>query len=205
MSQVAAIITDRPAATPAAAAPAKMGNPAVVGLAAFGLTTMLLQFHNLGWMGMGPVLWTGVFFGGIAQICAGLQEHKNGNNFGYTVFTSFGCFWLGFAGMVVASKYGLFPVSKTDVGFYLVAWTLYSGIMLIGSLRISKAMLLAFVSLEVGLVALDIEHFGGSEQLTVFAACMMLITVGTVWYMMAHIVFHDLFGRDVLPVGKPVL
>ena len=26
-----------------------LGNPAVVGLAGFGLTTLILQFHNLGW------------------------------------------------------------------------------------------------------------------------------------------------------------
>jgi hypothetical protein len=23
------------------------------------------------------------------------------------------------------------------------------------------------------------------------------------WYIMAHLIFADLFGRDVLPVGKP--
>lgn len=34
----------------------KIGNPAVVGLAGFGLTTLLLQFHNLGLMGLGPVV-----------------------------------------------------------------------------------------------------------------------------------------------------
>ncbi|HCB14750.1 MAG TPA: hypothetical protein DEP36_14450, partial [Gammaproteobacteria bacterium] len=27
----------------------KLGNPAVVGLAGFGLTTLVLQFHNVGW------------------------------------------------------------------------------------------------------------------------------------------------------------
>ena len=31
------------------------GNPAVVGLAGFGMTTLLLQFHNLGWCGTGIV------------------------------------------------------------------------------------------------------------------------------------------------------
>lgn len=61
----------------------KLGNPAVVGLAGFGLTTMMLQFHNVGWMGIGPVIWLGLIFGGFAQMVAGLQEMKSGNNFGY--------------------------------------------------------------------------------------------------------------------------
>ena len=34
----------------------KLGNPAVVGLSGFGLTTLLLQFHNLGLCGLGPVV-----------------------------------------------------------------------------------------------------------------------------------------------------
>ena len=38
-----------------------MGNPAVVGLAGFGLTTILLQFHNIGLMGLGPVVAMALF------------------------------------------------------------------------------------------------------------------------------------------------
>ena len=46
----------------------KLGNPAVVGLAGFGLTTLVLQFHNVGWMpSIGPVVWLGLMFGGTAQ------------------------------------------------------------------------------------------------------------------------------------------
>ena len=45
----------------------KMGNPAVVGLAGFGLTTLLLQFHNVGWCTIGPVLAMGTISGGTAS------------------------------------------------------------------------------------------------------------------------------------------
>ena len=66
----------------------KLGNPAVVGLAGFALSTLLLQFHNVGWVSMGPVVWLGLVFGGGAQFIAGLQEMKTGNNFGYGAFTA---------------------------------------------------------------------------------------------------------------------
>ena len=55
---------------------AKLGNPAVVGLGGFGMTTLCLQFHNLGWVGIGPVLWLGLIFGGSAQLIAGLLENR---------------------------------------------------------------------------------------------------------------------------------
>ena len=58
----------------------KKGNPAVVGLAGFGMTTLLLQFHNLGIAGLGPVLAMGLIFGGLAQLIAGFMEFKTGNN-----------------------------------------------------------------------------------------------------------------------------
>ncbi len=54
----------------------KIGNPAVVGLAGFGLTTLLLQFHNLGFSGLGPTVAMGFVFGGLAQFIAGLMEQK---------------------------------------------------------------------------------------------------------------------------------
>ena len=66
------------------------GNPAVVGLAGFGLTTMILQFHNVGWCGVGPIVALGLVFGGMAQMIAGFQEFKCGNNFGYSAFVSYG-------------------------------------------------------------------------------------------------------------------
>jgi len=48
----------------------KLGNPAVVGLAGFGITTVLLQLHNLGFAGTGIVFCTAIMFGGLAQLVA---------------------------------------------------------------------------------------------------------------------------------------
>ncbi|MCB1771269.1 MAG: acetate uptake transporter, partial [Candidatus Competibacteraceae bacterium] len=82
----------------------KLGNPAVVGLAGFGLTTLVLQFHNVGWMpSIGPVVWLGLMFGGTAQLIAGLQEMKTGNNFGYCAFTSYGAFWIALCLMLLGN------------------------------------------------------------------------------------------------------
>jgi uncharacterized protein len=182
----------------------KLGNPAVVGLAGFGLTTMMLQFHNLGWAGIGPVVWLGLIFGGFAQMVAGLQEQRMGNNFGYTAFTSYGCFWISLAGILIGNKYDIFKTSTTDLGWFLVAWTLYTAILLVGSLRISKAMAACFTTLTIGFVLLDLAHFGYPE-LTPVAGLDLIVCALLAWYMMAHLIFADLFGRDILPVGRPIL
>jgi uncharacterized protein len=64
------------------------GNPAVVGLAFLGMTTRLLQFHNMGWGGTGTVFCAAMVVGGLMQMIAGFQEFKCGNNFGCSAFCS---------------------------------------------------------------------------------------------------------------------
>lgn len=180
----------------------KLGNPAVVGLAAFGLTTMMLQFHNVGWAGMGPVVWLGLVFGGGAQLIAGLQEMKTGNNFGYSAFTAYGAFWISLALLLIGNHFGLYEASGTDVGWFLVVWTLYTAIMWVGSMRTNGALAWTFTLLLVGFILLDLAHFG-FPQLTVVAGYELMVCALGAWYVMAHIIFQDLWGRDVLPVGKP--
>ncbi len=52
-------------------------NPAPLGLLAFGLTTVLLNLHNAGFFEMNSmILAMGIFYGGLAQIIAGIMESK---------------------------------------------------------------------------------------------------------------------------------
>src|SRR5512141_1141593 len=82
-------------------------NPAPLGLLGFGMTTVLLNIHNAGFFGLGSmILGMGAFYGGIAQIIAGVMEWKKGNTFGTTAFTSYGLFWLSLVTMIVMPKVG---------------------------------------------------------------------------------------------------
>lgn len=178
------------------------GNPAVVGLAGFGLTTLLLQLHNLGLFGMGPVIWVGLVFGGLAQMIAGLQEMKTGNNFGYCAFTSYGAFWISLCLMLLGNTHGWWAMGPTDLGWFLVGWTLFTLILWVGSLRIHGAMAWTFTLLVVGFVLLDLEHFG-MPFLKVPAAIVLIGCALGAWYMMARVILNELWGREVLPAGKP--
>ena len=152
----------------------KIGNPAVVGLGGFGLTTMVLQFHNVGWMGIGPVIWLGLIFGGLAQMIAGLQEMKTGNNFGYCAFTAYGCFWIALALLLIGNQYNIYVSNKTDIGWFLVAWTGFTAILWIGSMRLNGALGLTFTLLLIGFILLDLEQavaMGRSSRAARCAGC----------------------------------
>jgi len=182
----------------------KMGNPAVVGLAGFGMTTILLQFHNIGLMGLGPVVAMGFIFGGVAQLIAGFQEQKTGNNFGYSAFVAYGSFWIGLGIIWMLNFYKIYESSTTDVGFYLVGWTLYTAIMSVASLRIHKAMAVTFFTLLLGFILLDIGHFVDPIWNKV-AGYELFVCAFSAWYMMAAIILNDVAGKTILPFGTPIV
>lgn len=182
----------------------KNANPGVVGLAGFGLTTLLLQLHNLGLVGWGPVLGMGIIFGGLAQFIAGFQEQKLGNNFGYSAFVSYGAFWIGLSIIKLLNHFDIYPSTSEDLGYYLLAWGLYSLIMLVASLRVHRAMFITFLLLEAGFILLVLEHFG-FPQLKVPAAIVLIFCALSAWYMMAGIIINDLAGKPVLPMGGKLI
>ena len=179
----------------------KLGNPAVVGLAGFGLTTLLLQLHTLGLCGLGPVLAMGIIFGGLAQFIAGFMEQKTGNNFGFAAFSSFGAFWMGLGIIWLCNNFKIYETSQTDLGMYLIAWTLLTAIFWIGSLYIHSAMATTFTTLMIGFILLDLGHLG-FPQLNTIAAYVLIICALCAWYMMATIILNDLTGKELLKSGK---
>ncbi|MEI6765069.1 MAG: acetate uptake transporter [Bacteroidota bacterium] len=182
----------------------KTGNPAVIGLGGFGMTTLLLQFHNIGICGLGPVLAMGLIFGGLAQMIAGFMEQKSGNNFGSAAFTAYGSFWIGLGIIWLLNYYDIYKSSGTDVGYYLVAWTLLTAIFWVGSLYIHSAMAIVFTSLLLGFILLDIGHFG-NPTMNVVAGYELIFCAFSAWYLMASIILNDLSGKTLLKVGKPWL
>lgn len=182
----------------------KLGNPAVVGLAGFGLTTLLLQLHNLGLCGLGPVLAMGVIFGGLCQMLAGFQEQKTGNNFGYCAFVGYGAFWIGLCIIWILKALNVYVASESDVGCYLLAWTAFTAILWVGSLRIHLAMTVIFTLLLAGFILLDFAHFG-MPNCKPYAAYVLIGCALSAWYSMAAIIYNDLAGKTVLPFGRPFI
>lgn len=190
------------------------GNPAVVGLAGFGATTLLLQFHNLGWIGPGVVFCTAIAFGGLAQLIAGYQEFATGNNFGFCAFTAYGAFWLALAAIFLLLDLQSMPgqtfisvlkVSPNDIGFFLLAFTFFTAILFVGSFAIHTAMFLTFLTLLLGFIGLDLVFILGMKSVMVITAWDLIACALLAWYMMAHVIFLQVFGRNILPVGSPLV
>ena len=117
----------------------------------FGMTTVLLNLHNAGFYELGSmILAMGIFSGGIAQVIAGIMEWKKNNTFGTIAFTSYGLFWLSLAGLLMIPKAQLGEkTSNAGMIAYLIMWGIFTAVLFIGTLKISRALQVIFLSLTI--------------------------------------------------------
>src|ERR1700751_3512456 len=89
------------------------GNPAPLGLLGFGMTTVLLNMHNAGFFEINAmILAMGIWYGGVAQIIAGIMEWRKGNTFATTAFISYGFFWFSLVALIILPKLGCVTASN---------------------------------------------------------------------------------------------
>jgi uncharacterized protein len=190
----------------------KLGNPAVVGLGGFGMTTLILQFHNLGWCALSPVLWIGLAFGGTAQLIAGLMEMKTGNNFGFCAFTAYGAFWISLCLFAIfgtnADLTKAYPVLGMgaagfghQLGYFLLVWTFFTIILFLNTFYHHTALILLFGTLVVGFIGLDLKELYEMKAAGTFAAWDLIVCALLAWYLMAVAIFAE--SGVKLPVGGP--
>ncbi len=181
----------------------KLANPAPLGLAAFGLTTFILNFVNADLVpkdSIGMVLPVGLFYGGLAQLLAGMWEMKKNNTFGFTAFSSFGAFWMAFAVMVILKDTEVIaPVSKNGLSVFLCAWGLFTAYMFIGTLKISRALQVVFATLTILFFLLAWgEH---NETVMKIAGWEGIFCALSALYASAAQVINETWGRYVAPLG----
>src|SRR6266702_5197005 len=159
------------AAERAEAAPV-VANPAPLGLSAFALTTFVLSSSNAGFLFSKAegatliVIGLAIFYGGIVQLIAGIQEFRAGNTFGATAFCSYAGFWLALGFVLLPPTCIAASLVKTNtlgqgVGTFLLGWTIFTGLMFIGALRISGALIAVFGLLFLTFLALTIGWLAG--------------------------------------------
>ncbi|MBL3582852.1 acetate uptake transporter [Oleidesulfovibrio alaskensis] len=179
----------------------KLANPAPLGLMGFGMTTILLNIHNAGFFPIGSmILAMGFFYGGIAQIIAGIMEFKKGNTFGLTAFTSYGLFWLTLVVLIVLPKTGLAePAPHAFMGWYLFLWGVFTLFMYLGTREGSPVLRFVFLSLTVLFMLLAVRDWTGSETIGTIAGFEGIICGASAFYLAMAEVLHEVRGRKILP------
>jgi len=178
-------------------------NPAPLGLLAFGLTTVLLNLHNAGIFEMNSmILAMGIFYGGLAQIIAGIIEAKKGNTFGLVAFVSYGSFWLTLVALIVMPKMGWIPpASESGMVAYLVMWGIFTALLFFGTLRISRSLQFVFATLTILFFLLALGDYSGNTFLKTFTGYEGIICGGSAIYTGAGALLNEMYGKELFPLG----
>jgi succinate-acetate transporter protein len=159
----------------------------------------LLQIHNIGWMDSTLPLIYGFFWGGVAQVIAGIIDGRRGDTFGLTAFTSYGLFWLGLSFSFLLQWLGLVTLDGSGLAWLFVCWGVFTGYMTIGTFKMTVVHLIIFWTLTILFFLLAMHSFDvlpaivpGVEGIICGAAAV---------YASAAVIVNTKFGREVLPLG----
>lgn len=194
---------DAPTTTTAAT----IADPAPLGLAGFAFTTLLLSFGNANIIaekgGSIVMLGAAVFYGGLAQLLAGMWEFRRGYTFGAVAFSSYGAFWLSY--WWIANHLTGDDVHQA-LGLYLVGWCVFTAYMAVAALRTSAAVLSVFVSLTLTFLFLAIGAFQNGapapDTLTKIGGILGIVTAVLAFYASAADVINSTHKRELLPKRK---
>lgn len=179
-------------------------NPAPLGLMGFGMTTILLNIHNAGFFELDAmILAMGIFYGGMAQVIAGIMEFKKNNTFGTTAFTSYGFFWLSLVALNILPLMGYGEAANSlSMAAYLFMWGFFTLLMFVATLRINRALQVVFGTLTILFFLLAIANYTGSTMILTLAGYEGVLCGFTAIYAAMAQVINEVYGRVVLPIGE---
>jgi len=211
---MATVADVRPTPTLIESVPA--ADPAPLGLAGFALTTFLLSGHNASFIN--DAIWIGpaLFYGGTAQLLAGMWEFRNRNVFGATAFSTYGGFWMGLGIVVVLADVSKnFAASLTAanvnnaLAWFLLSFAIFNTYMMLWSLRVNLAVFGVFLTLEITEILLVIGFFRLAHNPTATwvlhaGGWAGVVTAAVAWYTSAAGVVNGMSPIPVVPVGTPL-
>jgi succinate-acetate transporter protein len=175
---------------------------ATLGLFGFGMTTILAGLNIGGWIGAGAVLAMAIFFGGIAQVIAGLIGLRKGNMFA-TAFLCYGAFWLAFNWMLTSTA--VHP-DNYGISAFMFVWFLVTLTFLINAPKHGWGITAVFLTLTIAFLLLtwQFNQIGGGVVLaksTLQAIGGEIVLTGLLaWFVGTADVTNWNYGRKLIPV-----
>jgi len=169
----------------------RLGNPGPLGLFSFASTTFILSLINVQARGVATpnvVVGMAIFVGGLVQLLAGMWEFAVGNTFGATAFSSYGGFWMSYATILIPSSgiidsYTATPEELPNaLGIYLIAWFMFTFMMLIGALRKNVSFIALFAFLAATFALLAAGQFTAKVNLTKAGGALGIVTAFIAYY-----------------------
>jgi len=181
-------------------------DPVPLGLSGFAITTAALSWILLGILpasDLPVVLPLAIFFGGGAQLLAGMWAFAERNSFAAAAFSGYGAFWLSFW---LLNTVFLAQIPKAQQPgaqeLYLILWGIFTFYLWIASFKVSAAVNIVLALLVPAYVLIGIGTGEASSTLTHIGAGFGLACAVAAGYTGFAHVLNSTFKRQVLPLGS---
>jgi hypothetical protein len=189
----------------------KLGNPAPLGLLAFGMTTMMLMYVDMGWVETEfeeMVAGYAMMYGGLGQLLVAIFELFKGASFSFAVFGSYGAFWLGWALVFLQNK-SLESEYTADYTDGKTAWFIQWGVLTfcfwLIALRKNLCLIAVLGLLSLTFFVLAAASGSGDANVKKAAGYCGFFTAVAAWYTAIAELVNEEFGYHLLPGLKPIL
>ena len=189
----------------------EVADPTTLGLFGLAIVTLVASSQKMELTsGLSFVLPWAIFLGGVAQIIASLFDFKHNNLFGATAFSAYGLLWVGMAmsWLIKLGCLGDTLAQAADIkqlGFVFIGYMILSIIFTLSGLRMSKAMFVLLFLIVILFLGLALDSFGCGRVWHSVAAYSELAISLLTFYVLAAKYLNSFFGKNIVPVGSPIL
>lgn len=186
-------------------------DPSALGLFGLAMVTLVASSQKLGITeGVSFIIPWAIFLGAFAQLFASINDSKRNNTFGTTAFGAYAFFWLGVAmsWMIDLGVFGETMASNVDpkqLGFAFLGYLIFTLFMTIGAAETHKVLFIIFILIDFLFLGLTLDAFnimgGFPHKLSAYSELLIAIFS---FYGSGASVLNEHFGKEFLPVGKPL-
>ncbi|HZU66206.1 MAG TPA: acetate uptake transporter [Ktedonobacteraceae bacterium] len=171
-----------------------VASPAPLGLNVLAFATAIVGCFYTGFIipyenaGMRPAVGVVLFILGVILVLAGMWEYRKNSMLMATLFTSYGGF-LGAIGLIFIPNFGILAALNSTgdmhfaLGLFFLCWTIFSGIVLIGTLRSNAALIASVALLFVSYLLLTIGQLASNSYGVVHAGGWVAIACAVVAWL----------------------
>jgi succinate-acetate transporter protein len=184
--------------------------PSVLGLFGFAGATLIVASNLAGWWGNAdsPIILAPFagFFGGLAQLLAGMWAYKARDAVATAMHGMWGAFWLAYMTLFILVATGQITVDRTfdqALGFWFIALAAITWSGMFGALAEASLGIVAVLgTLAAGSTLAAIGLVGDVSGITKSGGWLFVISAGCAWYMATAMMVAAASGRTVLPLFK---
>jgi succinate-acetate transporter protein len=184
--------------------------PSILGLFGFGGATFMVASLLAGWWGgtaSVPILAPFVFFfGGLAQLLAGMWSYRARDGLATAMHGTWGSFWLAWGLLVGFVALGALPpltLFSPALGFWFIVLCVVTTFGALAALGQNLGLFTVLILLAAGSGLLAAGFIGGFSTVVAAAGWVLVASAAAAFYVAGAMMLAESFGgRTILPLGS---